>query len=56
VIFLGEFSHCGYKCFFEDIGNFCFKSANSRKKRSTDEKNQQNLQITKLQKEKRTLK
>ncbi len=20
MIFLGEFSHCGYKCFFEEIG------------------------------------
>jgi hypothetical protein len=32
VIFLREFSHCGYKFFYEEIGKIRFTTAKSRKK------------------------
>jgi hypothetical protein len=32
VNFFGEFSHCGYKCFFEEIGKIRFSSVRLRKK------------------------
>jgi hypothetical protein len=37
VIFLGEFSHCGYKK-IKEIGKFRFNSVNSRKKSSKNGK------------------
>jgi hypothetical protein len=50
VIFLGEFSHCGYKIFFEEIGKIRFNSLSSREKCSKNGKNGQCLQTAKLRK------
>jgi hypothetical protein len=57
VIFLGEFSHCGYNFFLKTLGNFVLIVRIREKIDQKMEKNQQNLQTTKLEKkkEKKTL-
>jgi len=53
VIFLGEFSHCGYKENLKKLGKFVHNSVNLRKKCSINGKNLQSLQTTKLKKNKK---
>ncbi len=48
MIFLGEFSHCGYK---ENLKKIHFNSVNFRKKMHIKWKGRQSLQTTKLRKE-----
>jgi hypothetical protein len=50
VISLGEFSHCGYKCFLKKLGKFCFNGVNSREKCW---KNGKKLQTEKLRKKRK---
>jgi len=48
VIFLGEFSHCGYKENLKKLGKFVLNSVNLRKKCSINGIFLQSLQTTKL--------
>jgi hypothetical protein len=49
VIFLGEFSHCGYKENLKKLGKFVLNSVNLRKKCSIYGIFLQSLQTTKLE-------